>query len=69
MVTREPLDWSGLLGMGAAVAALLAVGLGFGWLVDWLTGAAPLFLFLGLLLGVGGAVSYTYVQFRRYLED
>jgi ATP synthase protein I len=65
----ESLGWSDLLGMGAVIAAQLAVGLGLGWLVDSLAGTTPIFLFIGLLLGIAGAVSYTVIEFRKHLKS
>lgn len=63
------LGWSELLGMGAAVAAQLAVGLGLGWLVDSLADTGPVFLLIGLLLGIAAAITYTVVEFRKYLKS
>jgi F0F1-type ATP synthase assembly protein I len=60
---------SDLLGMGAVIAALLAAGFLLGWLVDSLAGTTPIFILVGLLLGIVGAVSYTVVQFRHYLKS
>jgi F0F1-type ATP synthase assembly protein I len=63
------LGWSELLGMGAVIAAELVAGLGLGWLVDSLADTTPVFLLVGLLLGIAAAVSYTVVQFRKYLKS
>jgi ATP synthase protein I len=68
-VPEEPLGWSTLLGMGAVVAAELVAGLALGWLVDRLAGTTPVFLLVGVLLGIGAAVSYTVVEFRKYLRN
>lgn len=65
----ESLGWPALLGMGAVVAAQLAVGLGLGWLVDSLAGTSPVFVLVGLLLGIVGAVSYTVLEFRKFLKS
>lgn len=54
--------------MGAVIAAQLVAGLGLGWLVDSLVGTTPIFLLVGLLLGIAAAVSYTVVEFRKYLK-
>lgn len=64
----ESVGWSTLLGLGAAVAGTIVAGLGLGWLVDRLVGTGPVFLLLGLLLGVVVAVYYSFVQFRSYLK-
>jgi len=68
MVTRQSLGWSDLLGIGAALAALLVAGLGLGWLVDRLLHTFPIFLFVGLVLGIVGACGYTYVQMRKFFK-
>jgi hypothetical protein len=60
--------WPTLIGMGAAIAALLVVGFGLGWLIDHLLDTFPIFVMVGLGLGIAGACSYTIVQFRRYLS-
>lgn len=65
---RQPLGWSDLLSLGIVAAAQLLVGFGLGWLVDDLAGTSPVFLLVGLLLGIIGAVSYTVVKFREYLK-
>lgn len=65
---EEPLGWSTLLGMGAVIAAQLVAGLALGWLVDGLADTTPIFLLVGLLLGIVGAISYTVVEFRKYLR-
>lgn len=62
------LNWSDLLGMGAVIAAELVAGLGLGWLVDSLANTTPIFLLIGLLLGIAAAISYTVVEFRKYLK-
>jgi F0F1-type ATP synthase assembly protein I len=67
-VPGEPLGWSTLLGMGAVIAAQLVAGLALGWLVDSLANTTPIFLLIGVLLGIAGAICYTVVEFRRYLR-
>lgn len=63
------IGWSTLLGMGALIAAQFAVGLGLGWLIDWAAGTSPIFLLIGLLFGITGAVTYTVVEFRKILKS
>jgi F0F1-type ATP synthase assembly protein I len=67
-VPGESPGLSDLLGMGLATAALLVVGAGLGWLVDASVGTTPVFLLVGILVGIAGAVGYTVRQFRRYLK-
>jgi F0F1-type ATP synthase assembly protein I len=64
----RPLGWSALVNMGLVIAAQLVAGFLLGWLVDSLVGTKPVFLLIGLLLGIAGAVSYTVVEFRQYLK-
>jgi F0F1-type ATP synthase assembly protein I len=64
----QPLSWSTLLGMGAVIATQLVAGFALGWLVDSAAGTTPVFVLVGLLLGIIGAVGYTVRQFRRYLK-
>lgn len=61
--------WQELLGMGVAIAALIAVGTGLGWVVDVLVNTVPIFLMVGLALGIVGAAVYTVSQFRKYLKS
>jgi F0F1-type ATP synthase assembly protein I len=68
-VPDESLGWSTLLGMGAVIAAQLVAGLALGALVDWLAGTTPVFLLVGLVLGIAGSISYTVVAFRKYLKN
>ncbi len=60
---------SELLGMGAVIAAALVAGMLLGLLVDSLAGTAPVFLLVGVLLGIVAAVSFTCVRFRQYLKN
>jgi hypothetical protein len=64
----EGIGFSELLGLGFGAAVTIAVGIGLGWLVDSLVGTFPLFLFIGLALGVVGAVSFAVVEFRKFLN-
>jgi F0F1-type ATP synthase assembly protein I len=54
--------------MGTVIAAELVAGLGLGWLVDSLAHTSPIFLLIGLLFGMAAAVTYTVVEFRKYLR-
>jgi F0F1-type ATP synthase assembly protein I len=68
-VARETLGWSSLLGMGIVTAAVLVAGLGIGWLIDDLAGTTPIFIMVGLALGIVGAGSYIVTKFRTYLNS
>lgn len=65
----QSLGWSELLGLGAVIAAELVAGLGLGWLVDTFADTGPVFLLIGLLLGIAAAITYTVVEFRKYLKS
>jgi F0F1-type ATP synthase assembly protein I len=67
-MAAEP-NWTSFLGMGAAVAVQLVAGVLLGLLVDSLAGTKPVFLLLGLLLGIVAAVYYAIVQFRSLMKD
>ena len=58
-----------LLGLGAATAAILLVGLGLGWLVDQLVHSVPAFTLAGLALGIVGAGVYMYLNFTKFLKE
>ncbi|MDQ1578718.1 MAG: hypothetical protein QOE21_1405, partial [Microbacteriaceae bacterium] len=60
--------WQTLLGMGVVIAALLVAGMALGWLVDTLLETVPIFILVGLVLGIAAAGSYTVVKFRLYLK-
>lgn len=60
-------DLSGLLSLGIVLALCLVSGLGLGWLLDALVGTFPVFLLVGLLLGIVAAGCYTVATFRKQL--
>ncbi|MGH3700489.1 MAG: AtpZ/AtpI family protein [Pseudonocardiaceae bacterium] len=71
MVVAQPNgpELSTLLGLGAATAAILVVGLGLGWLVDQVVGSLPAFTLSGLALGIVGAGVYIYTKFTKFLKE
>ena len=60
-------DLSTLLGLGVSIAAILMVGLGLGWLVDVVLDTLPVFLMIGMALGMIGAGGYVYAQFKKLM--
>jgi F0F1-type ATP synthase assembly protein I len=68
-VTREVPGWSTLLGIGTASAATLAVGIALGWWLDGLLHTSPIFVLVGIALGIVGGVCYTVVQIRPFLKQ
>jgi F0F1-type ATP synthase assembly protein I len=55
--------------MGAVTASLFVLGLGLGWFIDQLLGTFPIFLLIGLLVGMAAAGTYTYTEFRKFLNN
>jgi len=62
-------DLATLLGFGVTTAAFLVGGLGLGWLADEVLDSLPVFVFIGLALGLIGASWYVYVQFKKFMKD
>ena len=64
MSGSTPDGWA-LLGMGTTIAACLLVPMALGWLADSLADTSPIFVLIGLVLGVAAAGRYTYTEVRR----
>lgn len=69
MEQRNGPDLVTLLGLGAATAAILVIGLGLGWLVDAVVDTLPAFTLVGLVLGIVGAGAYIYSKFTKFLKE
>jgi len=54
-----------LLGIGAASAGCIAVGVGGGYWIGSATGAGTVATLIGLALGIAGAVLVTYFNIKR----
>ena len=52
--------------LGLMNAICLAAGLAGGWFVDQALGTLPLFLFLGLVLGIGAGAMATRSEMKRF---
>ncbi len=68
-MAAEAPSWQKLLGIGAVVAVTLVAGILLGLLVDSLAGTTPVFLFVGLLVGLAAAGAYAVTTFRQYLKN
>jgi F0F1-type ATP synthase assembly protein I len=68
-VTNEPPRWPTLLGIGGATAAVIIAGLGLGFVADRFLHTFPIFVFVGLVIGIAGASRYIYGQFRSFYRD
>jgi F0F1-type ATP synthase assembly protein I len=51
--------------MGTTIAVVLLVPMALGWLLDRAVGTLPIFVMVGLLVGLASAARYTYVEVRR----
>ncbi len=69
MEERNGPELATLLGLGAATAAILVIGLGLGWLVDQVMHSVPAFTLAGLALGIVGASIYIYTKFTKFLKE
>jgi F0F1-type ATP synthase assembly protein I len=56
-----------LIGMAVLLAAVVVVPLVLGLVIDSAAHSAPIFFFIGLLLGVIAAIAVVYTRFKRYL--
>jgi F0F1-type ATP synthase assembly protein I len=65
----QGLGWSGLLNIGAACALMLGAGVGLGWWIDSLLNTSPIFVVVGIALGIAAGASYTVVQIRSFLKE
>jgi F0F1-type ATP synthase assembly protein I len=53
-------------GLGILNAICLGTGMGAGWVIDSALGTLPLFLFLGLIAGIGVGVLATRAEWKQY---
>jgi F0F1-type ATP synthase assembly protein I len=55
------------MSLGLSIAVVLVAGGGLGYAVDRWVGTSPLFLLVGLALGIVAAVLMTVARIRKYL--
>jgi F0F1-type ATP synthase assembly protein I len=56
-----------LISLGSTVVVLVVGFSVLGWFVDGRAHTAPVFVFVGLAVGIVTACLYSYVQFRKFL--
>ena len=56
-----------MIGLGVFVAAAFVIPFVAGLALDSLTHTSPLFLFVGLVLGIAAAAAGLYQRLKRYL--
>lgn len=61
--------FAALIFTGSMLVGCVSLGLGLGYLADRAAGTTPLFIFLGLLLGIVTAGAGTYRAVRDYLKQ
>lgn len=68
MATNSQPSTRDLVTLGSTVAGCVVGGIVLGLLVDKLTGTSPVFLFVGLALGITSACLMTYTRVRNFLS-
>jgi F0F1-type ATP synthase assembly protein I len=58
-----------LLGLGVTNAVCLGIGLAAGWAIDDLLDTTPIFIFVGIVVGVALGVAATWAEMRKFLRD
>lgn len=58
-----------LIGVGSAIAGLIAGGMLLGWFVDTRANTLPVFVLVGVGVGITTACLYGYAKFRNFMKD
>lgn len=67
-MTRDAPGVSTLLGIGCVAAGGFVAGLVLGWWLDGLLHTFPIFVLVGIALGIAGGIYYSVVQIRPFLK-
>jgi len=68
-VPPKPASPRELIGIGSAIAGLVAGGMLLGWFIDTRADTSPILTLVGLAVGMASAAYYMYVKFRSFLKD
>lgn len=60
-------DGWALLGLGTTLAGCLIGPTLLGWLIDHLAGTFPVFLLIGLVLGIAATARLAYTEMSKFL--
>jgi F0F1-type ATP synthase assembly protein I len=63
----QPGVWD-LLTLGGTIAGCVVGGIVLGWLIDRAAGTLPVFILVGLALGIVAGVMAVYSKIRSYLS-
>lgn len=66
---QQPASPRELLGIGSAIAGLVAGGMLLGWFIDTRADTSPVLTLIGLAVGMVTAGYYLYVKFRSVSKD
>ena len=58
-----------LIGIGSTVVVLVVGGVGLGWWLDSVWHTVPVFVFIGLALGMASAWIFAYAKLRKFLKQ
>ncbi len=58
-----------LMGLGSFAVACLVAGLGLGWKVDEWRGTSPVFVLVGIALGIVFTIVGSWIKIRTFLRD
>jgi F0F1-type ATP synthase assembly protein I len=69
VVPPRPASPRELIGVGSAIAVLVAGGMLLGWYIDTRMNTLPIFTLVGLAVGITTACFYAYAKFRKFMKD
>jgi F0F1-type ATP synthase assembly protein I len=55
--------------MGIASALMFVAGIALGWWLDGILGTFPVFVLVGIALGIGGGAYHSFVKIRTFMRD